>query len=149
MNPCASDTWKNYGTIDKYIYLHEVASIKLHCVISLHAVPNPVISMSGPIQGAMVGSPQIISCTVSTVSGVAASLVMISWTGPRGDPIVNDGRMVINPTISSNNNHTSNLQFAYLREDDNGRYTCNVTIMRTNATRAQSIDIGNFIGEYI
>ena len=35
-------------------------------------VPTPTVSItpSGPIQGAMVGSPQDIQCTVSTVSGV-------------------------------------------------------------------------------
>ena len=114
---------------------------------SSHAVPNPVISLSGPMQGAMVGSPQVITCTVSTVSGVAASLVMISWTGP-GGVITDDSRVTISPTTSSNNIHTSRLQFTYLMEGDEGTYTCNVTIMRTNATRAQSIVIGDFHGEY-
>ena len=121
------------------------------CSISLcyssHAVPNPVISLSGPMQGAMVGSPQDINCTVSTVSGVAASLVIISWTGP-GGVITDDSRVTISPTTSSNNIHTSRLQFTYLMEGDEGTYTCNVTIMRTNATRAQSIVIGDFNGEY-
>ena len=116
--------------------------------ISLHTVPNPAISLSGPMQGAMVGSPQVITCRVSTVSGVAASLVMISWIGPGGDPVMTDSRVTISPTTSSNNVHTSNLQFTYLMEGDEGNYTCNVTIMRTNATRAQSIAIGNFRGEY-
>ena len=119
---------------------------------SSHTVPNPVITISGPIQGAMIGSPQVITCTVSTVSGVAASLVIISWMGPGGDPIVtNDpnGRVTISPTTSSNNRHTSRLQFTYLMEGDEGVYICNVTIMRTNATRAESIQIGNFYGEYI
>ena len=114
---------------------------------SSHAVPNPVISLSGPIQGAMVGSRQDINCTVSTVSGVAVSLVIISWMGPRG-VITDDSRVAISPTTSSNNIHTSRLQFTYLMEGDEGTYTCNVTIMRTNATRAQSIVIGDFNGEY-
>ena len=34
------------------------------------------ISPSGPIQGAMVGSPQVINCTVSTVSGVESNSVI-------------------------------------------------------------------------
>ena len=47
-------------------------------------VPTPTVSItpSGPIQGAMVGSPQDIQCTVNTVSGVELSSVMISWIGP-------------------------------------------------------------------
>ena len=96
-----------------------------------------------------MGSPQMISCTASTVSGVAASLVIINWLGPGGDPIMtNNSRVTISPTTSSNNDHTSNLEFTYLMEGDEGVYTCNVTIMRTNATRAESIEIGNFISEY-
>ena len=60
-------------------------------------VPTPTVSItpSGPIQGAMVGSPQDIQCTVSTVSGVELSSVMISWMGPGGDTITNDSRVTI------------------------------------------------------
>ena len=38
----------------------------------ISTVPTPTVTMSpsGPIQGAMVGSPQDIQCIVSTVSGV-------------------------------------------------------------------------------
>ena len=97
----------------------------------------------------MVGSPQVITCTVSTISGVPASLVIISWMRPGGDTIVNNSRLTISPTASRNNNHTSNLMFAYLMEGDEGMYTCNVTILRTNATRADSIQINNFIGKYV
>jgi len=97
----------------------------------------------------MVGSSQVITCTVSTISGVPASLVIISWIGPGGDTITNNSRLTISPTASRNNNHTSNLLFAYLMEGDEGMYTCNVTILRTNATRADSIEINNFIGKYV
>ena len=84
---------------------------------------------SGPIQGAMVGSPQDIQCIVNTVSGVELSSVMISWMGPGGEPIANDSRVTISPTTSSGNNYTSRLQFTYLMEGDEGMYTCNVMIL--------------------
>ena len=87
---------------------------------------------SGPIQGAMVGSPQDIQCIVSTVSGVEMSSVMISWIGPGGESITNDSRVTISPTTSSGNNYTSSLQFTYLMEGDEGMYTCNVMILRRN-----------------
>ena len=50
---------------------------------ALHTVPTPtiIISPSGTIQGAIVGSPQVITCRVTTVSGVESSSVMISWMG--------------------------------------------------------------------
>ena len=86
---------------------------------------------SGPIQGAMVGSPQDIQCIVSTVSGVELSSVMISWMGPGGESITNNSRVTISPTTSSGNNYTSSLQFIYLMEGDEGMYTCNVMILTT------------------
>ena len=99
-------------------------------------VPTPTVSItpSGPIQGAMVGSPQDIQCTVSTVSGVEFSSVMISWVGLGGDTITNDSRVTISPTSGSGNNYTSSLQFMYLMEGDEGIYRCNVMILETNTT---------------
>ena len=96
-------------------------------------VPTPTVSItpSGPIQGAMVGSPQDIQCTVSTVSGVELSSVMISWMGPGGNTIRNDSRVTISPTSVSGNNYTSNLQFMYLMEGDEGTYQCSVMILET------------------
>ena len=81
-----------------------------------------------------MGSPQIISCTVSTVSGVESSSVMISWMGPRGN-ITNDSRVTISPTTSSGNTYTSTLQFTYLAEGDNGSYICNVMILDTTESQ--------------
>ena len=98
-------------------------------------VPTPTVSItpSGPIQGAMVGSPQDIQCTVSTVSGVELNSVMISWMGPRGDTIRNDSRVTISPTSGSGNKYTSSLQLMYLMEGDEGAYQCNISILNINA----------------
>ena len=82
----------------------------------------------------MVGSPQMIQCTVSTVSGVESSSVMISWMGPGGDTITTDSRVTINPTTSSGNTYTSSIQFTYLMEGDEGIYMCNVMILETNGS---------------
>ena len=95
----------------------------------------------------MVGSPQDIQCIVNTVSGVELSSVMISWMGPGGESITNDSRVTISPTTSSGNNYTSNLQFTYLMEGDEGMYTCNVMILETNASH--SIELHNPIGKQI
>ena len=100
---------------------------------SLHTVPTPTvtISPSGPIQGAMVGSPQVINCVVSTVSGVESSTVMISWLGPGGGSIISDSRVTISPTTSISNTYTSSLRFIYLVEEDEGDYSCDVMILET------------------
>ena len=99
-------------------------------------VPTPTVSItpSGPIQGAMVGSPQDIQCTVSTVSGVELSSVMISWMGPGGDTITNNSRVTISPTSGSGNNYTSSLQFMYLMEGDEGTYVCSVVTLEANGS---------------
>ena len=115
---------------------------------TLHTVPTPTvtISPSGPIQGAMVGSPQVINCTVSTVSGVESSLVMISWMGP-GGVIINDSRVTISPTTSSGNTYTSSLQFTYLMEGDEGTYTCKAMILETIGS--QLVELGSMISKFI
>ena len=94
------------------------------------------ISPSGPIQGAMVGGSQVINCTVDTVGGVESSSVMISWMGPRGSSLVNDSRVTISQTTSSDNTYTSGLQFMYLMEGDEGTYTCTVMILETSGSRS-------------
>ena len=113
--------------------------------IVLHTVPTPAVTISpfGPIQGAMVGSSQVINCTVGTVSGVESSSVIISWMGPIGS-ITNDSRMTISPTTSSGNTYTSCLQFTYLMEGDEGMYTCNVMIMDTSGS--QSVELQSLTG---
>ena len=117
------------------------------CIYLLNStVPSPSIntSPSGPIQGAMVGSPQDIQCIVSTVNGVELSSVMISWMGPGGQSVTNDSRVTISPTTSSGNNYISSLQLTYLMEGDEGIYTCNVMILDTTASNF--IDVYNLTG---
>ena len=111
-------------------------------------VPTPTVSItpSGPIQGAMVGSPQDIQCTVSKVSGVEFSSVMISWMGPRGDTIINDSRVTISPTSGNGNNYSSSLQFMYLMEGDEGIYECNWMILETNGS--MYFEIANLISKF-
>ena len=91
-----------------------------------------------------MGSPQVINCTVSTVSGVESSSVMISWMGPGGNSLLNDSRVTISPTTSISNTYTSNLQFTYLMEGDEGTYTCNVMVLETSGS--QSVELQSLIG---
>jgi len=100
-----------------------------------------------PIQGAMVGTPQEIHCTVGTVSGVESHLVIISWMGPGGNTIKNDSRVTINPIVSVNNDYISTLEFTYLMEGDEGVYTCDVMILETTAS--QFIEISNLTGKLV
>ena len=112
-------------------------------IICTYVVPAPDITISPPdtLQGAMVGNPQVINCTVSTVSGVEPSLVMISWMRPGGGSVMNDSRVIISPTTSSGNTYNSSLQFTYLMEEDEGMYTCNVLILETSGAASVNLDI--------
>ena len=103
-----------------------------------------IISPSGPIQGAIVGTPQVINCTVNVVSGVDSSSVIISWMGP-GGAITIDSRVTISPITSSGNTYTSSLQFTHLTEGDEGTYTCNVMILKTNGS--QSVELLPLVGK--
>ena len=101
-----------------------------------------------------MGSPQVINCTVSTVSGVDSSLIMIIWEEPGGGSGIGSGggsgigsgvgsgsRVAISPAISSgSNNYTSSLQFTYLLEGDEGTYTCDVMILESRGTDSVEID---------
>ena len=86
-----------------------------------------------------MGSPQVINCTVSTVSGVEFSSVMISWRGPGGGSIISDSRVTISPTTSSGNTYTSSLEFTYLMEGDEDTYTCNVMILETSGSQSTEL----------
>ena len=66
-----------------------------------------------------MGSPQVINCTVSTVSGVEFSSITISWMGPGGNINTTNGRVSIGSvTAGDNNMYTRSLQFTYLMEGD-------------------------------
>ena len=93
----------------------------------------------------MVGSPQTIECRVGTVPGV--SFVLINWTRPGGVTIMNNDRIRISPTTSNGNVFTSNLQFEYLMEGDEGNYTCNWTILENSGS--ESVEIQSLMGKML
>jgi len=99
-------------------------------------VPAPDISMLplGSVVDGVVGSPQEIHCTVSTVNGVELSSVLISWMGPGGDTITNDSRVTISRITAINSDFISTLEFSYLMEGDEGIYTCNVMILEAKTS---------------
>ena len=87
-----------------------------------------------------MGSPQVINCTVSTVSGVNFYSVMINWMGPGGNINATNDRVSIGSvTAGGNNTYTKSLQFTYLMEGDEGIYTCNVMILETSGS--QSVEL--------
>ena len=127
----------NWGVFDQIQY---TVCLLIH-VIVLHTVPPPnvTISPSGPIQGAMVGSPQVINCTVTEVSGVVPNSGIIIWSGPNGDIMNTSRTMIMDAYIFDDNIYTSSLQFTYLMEGDEGTYTCN--FMAGEISVSQSVEL--------
>ena len=106
----------------------------------LHTVPPPnvTISPSGSIQGAVVGSPQVIGCTITEVSEEVPDSLMIIWIGPNG--FMNSSRTIIMDATNSNDNtYSSSVQFTYLMEGDNGTYTC--VFMAGEISVSQSVEL--------
>jgi len=108
----------------------------------IYIVPTPVITTyaRGPIETTMVGFTQLIGCRATTIRGVKLNAVQFNWTGPTGNTITNTTRMVIFPEYQRLNNFSSELLFHYLREGDQGLYTCTVGILNTRASGSFNID---------
>jgi len=90
----------------------------------------------------IVGHPYEIQCIVEEVS---IDFGNIKWIGPNGDAILNDSRRNIT-YITVENNHLSILQFAYLKETDNGSYNCSVE-KPYNITYDDSIMLEDFMSK--
>ena len=115
-----------------------MSGILFYIITSTVLPPEVTIS---PIQGAMVGDSLKIECMVGTDDGVESSSVMISWMGPGGDTITSDSRVTISPTNPNNTDYLSILTFMYLKESDEGNYTCNGTILDTNEVASVMLEM--------
>ena len=103
------------------------------------------VSSSNSLQEIMVGNSQDIQCTaVVEFNGVEPDSVIFNWLGPERSFNTNDSRVIISPTSSTINTFVSTLQFSYLMEGDEGRYTCDVTILKTIGS--SSIELGGLNG---
>ncbi|XP_065904759.1 cell adhesion molecule DSCAML1-like isoform X2 [Dysidea avara] len=126
-----------------YIIINTSPPVMATSTITLKLnVPNPVISTyaRGPIETTMVGFTQLIGCRATTHKGVELNAVQFSWTGPTGNTITNTSRMTIFPPYQHLNNFSSELLFKYLREGDQGVYTCTVVILNARASGSFNID---------
>ena len=97
-----------------------------------------------PVNG-IVGYPEDIVCLIETTSELELSSVTSSWTGPNG-VVTNDDRLTINVTVNKNI-YITILHFEYLSENDEGNYTCSVTI--SNHTMLLSTTLNNLISKLI
>ena len=100
-------------------------------------MPIPGIAFE-PSQG-VVGGKQDIVCSITITSVVDPDSVELTWTN--ADNIITaDNRVTIMTNITENPSsftYDTTIQFAYLMEEDEGNYTCNVAvnaIMKSHST---------------
>ena len=97
------------------------------------------VDVHGTMENLTVGDPYKIQCEVYTDQIVNSSIVDITWIGPDNDTMVLDSRLNIT-SISTGHYHTSTLQFSYLSEDDEGLFTCNVTVLSNTESGSFKVD---------
>ena len=93
-----------------------------------------------------MGEPYEIQCKVQTDPQVHSDIVNITWVAPNGDTVVTNDRINVIPITSNGNNHTSQLQFLYLSDEDEGLYVCSVTIL--NITDSMSFDLEEILSKF-
>ena len=100
------------------------------------------VDVHGAMENLTVGNPYEIQCKVYTDQIVNSDIVDITWIGPDNDPILPDSRLSI-ITNSIGHNHTSTLLFLHLSEDNEGLFTCNVTILNNIDSESFKVELSS------
>ena len=87
-----------------------------------YSVPQPdvniILNLNAPLYA---GNVLTLTCTVTLDPHVDNIMVAIQWSGP-------SNRYSITPIVNSSRIYTSNLTISHTETQDNGIYTCTVTI---------------------
>ena len=93
---------------------------------------------------------QDIICSVTIASAIDPNSVELTWAN-NDSIITTDNRVTITPTNITENpssfTYTTTIQFAYLMEEDEGNYTCNVAVV--DMIESRSVKLQYFRGIYI
>ena len=93
---------------------------------------------------------QDIICSVTITSAIDPNSVELTWTN-NGSIITSDNRVTITPTNITENpssfTYTTTIQFAYLIEEDEGNYTCNIAV--NDMMESRLVKLQNLRGMYI
>ena len=93
-----------------------------------------------------MGDSYELQCKVYTDREVHYRIVIISWVGPDNKTIMTDDRIRVINTTNIGTNHTSTLKFSHLSEEDEGVFTCHVTIL--NYVNSTSIHLDGIISKF-
>ena len=102
--------------------------------------------MQGTTDSVIIGQPYSLECIVNMREEVNTNIVKIDWIGPLGS-ITNGSRIAIHPIVSNDTMiFNGTLQFLYLSPNDNGTFTCNVTILELDISQSQMYQLDNITG---
>ena len=91
----------------------------------------PVPRISFQLSVSILGEMQDIICSVTITSAIDPNSVELTWAN-NDSIITTDNRVTIIPTNITVNpssfTYSTTIQFAYLMEEDEGNYTCNVAV---------------------
>ena len=107
---------------------------------------HTVVFTNDNITSASVGDALSLHCEVTTFSEVEPSSIMFRWTGPDRSTVISDDR-ILSTNTSVNNTQTSSIQFTYLMEGDEGRYTCRVTVL--SVVQSRIVTLGTLASELV
>ena len=109
----------------KVIYMH---------ISFLRPVPQPdvdiTLSRTVPLYN---GGSLTLTCTVTMDRNVDTSVMVVTeWNGPRD---ISGERYLTTPASGSGTTYTSSLTISHITDQDDGIYTCTVTVTGTSNTQ--------------
>ena len=138
-----------HAYIPSYIITRRIAIIcdyTLILYVTISIGPISTVSVQGTTDSVIIGRPYSLECIVNMREEVNTNIVKIDWIGHLGS-ITNDSRITIHPIVSNDKIiFNSTLQFLHLSPNDNGTFTCNVTILKFNISQSQTYQLDNITG---
>ena len=114
--------------------------------VTISIGPISTVSVQGTTDSVIIGQPYSLECIVNMREEVNTNIVKIDWIGHLGS-ITNGSRIAIYPIVSNDTMiFNSTLQFLYLSPNDNGTFTCNVTILEFDIIQSQTYQLDNLTG---
>ena len=94
--------------------------------VILFSVPEPSVSITQSMEGAVIGENHNVTCTVTVTNGISPSAVMIRWTG--GSSFSDSPRVTVSDQTNIGVVYTRTVAFSPLLNADGGKYTCTVSV---------------------
>ena len=120
-----------------------LGNVHYNCFVPhMYVAPSPRIFLRPTyLQQGAIGEGLELICSIALSSTAETNLVSLTWNFTS-----NDNRVTVIPTTITTDDsigiiYTTVIQFAYLMEEDEGNYTCTVTIEEDSAESTFNLEI--------